>query len=218
LVLDLLLVGLAITLEPFPLTAFILLLSAEKGTRKGLAFILGWLACLIVVIAAVLLATGGQAPAANTAQSTAVVAIKLALGAALVIYGVRRWRRLGAPSKPPKPPAWMARLDRLSLWAAAGLAAFLQPWALVAAGAATISQASLSGAASYVTLVLFVALATASFLYLELYATFAPVAAGVRLTQLRTWLDTHRDQVIIVVCLLLGFWLAGRSIGYLVSG
>ena len=27
----------------------------------------------------------------------------------------------------------MARLDRLSPWAAAGLAAFLQPWALVAA-------------------------------------------------------------------------------------
>ena len=30
-VLDLLLIGLAITLEPFPLTAFILVLSAEKG-------------------------------------------------------------------------------------------------------------------------------------------------------------------------------------------
>ncbi len=88
----------------------------------------------------------------------------------------------------------------------------------MAAGAATISQASLSGAAGYLTLSLFVLLATASFLYLELYATFAPAAAGVRLQHLRTWLDTHRDQVIVAVCLLLGFWLAGRSIGYLVSG
>jgi threonine/homoserine/homoserine lactone efflux protein len=51
-VLDLLLIGLGIALEPFPLTAFILVLSAEKGTWKGLAFILGWLACLVVVIAA----------------------------------------------------------------------------------------------------------------------------------------------------------------------
>ena len=66
-VVDLLLLGLGITLEPFPLTAFILLLSAEKGTRKGLAFILGWLACLVVVIAAVVLATGGKPPAPNTA-------------------------------------------------------------------------------------------------------------------------------------------------------
>ena len=59
---DLLLIGLGITLEPFPLTAFILLLSAEKGTRKGLAFILGWLACLVVVIAGVVLVTGGSRP------------------------------------------------------------------------------------------------------------------------------------------------------------
>ena len=57
-VLDLLLIGLGITLEPFPLTAFILMLSAEKGTRKGLAFVLGWVACLVVVIAVVILATG----------------------------------------------------------------------------------------------------------------------------------------------------------------
>ncbi len=41
-VLDLLLIGLGITLEPFPLTAFILVLSAEKGIWKGLAFLLGW--------------------------------------------------------------------------------------------------------------------------------------------------------------------------------
>jgi hypothetical protein len=111
----------------------------------------------------------------------------------------------------------MGRLDRVSLWAAAGLAAFLQPWALVAAGAATVTQAKLSGTASYLVLVLFVLLATASFLYLELYATLAPAAAGARLGQLRNWLDTHRDQVIVVLCLLLGFWLAGKSIYLLVT-
>jgi len=213
-VLDLLLIGLGITLEPFPVTAFVLLLSADKGPRKGLAFILGWLACLVLVIAAVVVTTGGKPPAPNTAPSTAALAIKLALGVALVLYAVRRWRQLNVPRK---PPAWMARLDRFSLWAAAGLAAFLQPWALVAAGAATITQARLTGPASYLALVAFVLLATGSFLTLELYAVFAPAAADARLKQLRTWLDTHRDQVIIVLCLLLGFWLAGKSIYLLVS-
>ena len=211
-VLNLLLIGLGITLEPFPLTAFILLLSAQKGIWKGLAFILGWLACLVVVIAVVLVTTKGKPPAPNTAPSTAALAVKLALGVALVVYAVYRWRRMGTPRK---PPTWMARLDGVSLWASAGLAAFLQPWALVAAGAATITQAKLSTPADYLTLVLFVLLATASFLYLELYATFAPAAASVRLQQLRTWLDTHRDQVIVWLCLLLGFWLAGNSLYYL---
>jgi threonine/homoserine/homoserine lactone efflux protein len=213
-VLSLLLIGLGIALEPFPLTAFILILSAEKGIWKGLAFVLGWLACLVVVIAAVVLTTGGNPPKPNTAPSTAALAVKLALGVVLILFGVRQRRRMG---RPRKPPGWMARLDRLSLWAAVGLAVFLQPWTLVGAGAATVVQAKLSTAGDYVTLLLFCLLATSSFLYLELYAAFAPAAATARLDRMRTWLDTHQDQVIILVFLLLGFWLAGNSIYLLVS-
>ncbi|MFY9926464.1 MAG: GAP family protein [Streptosporangiaceae bacterium] len=213
-VLDLMLIGLAIALEPFPLTAFILILSAEKGIWKGLAFILGWLACLVVVIAAVLLTTGDNPPKPSTGPSTAALAVKLALGVVLILLAERQRRRMG---RPRKPPGWMARLDRLSLWAAAGVAVFLQPWTLVAAGAATVVQASLSTGGDYVTLVLFCMLGTASFLYLELYAVFAPAAATVRLERMRTWLDTHQDRVIVLVLLLLGGWLAGKSIYLLVS-
>ena len=62
------------------------------------------------------------------------------------------------------------------------------------------------------TLLLFCLLGTSSFLFLELYAAFAPAAAGIRLDRLRKWLDTNRDQVIIVIFLLLGLWLTGKSI------
>jgi hypothetical protein len=34
---------------------------------------------------------------------------------------------------------------------------------------------------------------------------------------MRKWLDSHQDQVIIAICLLLGLWLAGKSIYLLVS-
>ncbi len=213
-VLDLVLIGLGITLEPFPLIAFLLILSAEKGTRKGLAFILGWLACLVVVIGAVVLLTGGNPPQPSTAPSTAALAVKLALGVVLILYAVRQRRRMG---RPRKPPAWMARLDGLSVWAAAGLAAFLQPWTLVAAAAATVSQAKLSNVAEYLTLLLFCLLATSSFLYLELSAVFRPAAADALIKKLRNWLDTHQEQVIITICLLLGFWLAGKSLYLLVT-
>jgi Sap, sulfolipid-1-addressing protein len=213
-VLDLLLIGLGITLEPFPLTAFILVLSAENGIWKGLAFILGWLACLVAVIAAVFLATGNNPPKPQTVPSTALLAVKLALGVVLILAAVRQQRRMG---RPRKPPAWMARLDRLSLLSVAGLAAFLQPWTLVAAAAATVAQAKITTAAGYLTLVLFCLLATSSFLYLELYTTFAPARAGARLERMRTWLDSHQDEVIIAICLLLGFWLVGKSIYLLVS-
>ena len=212
--LDLLLIGLGIALEPFPLTAFILVLSAEKGTWKGLAFILGWLACLVAVIAAVIVTTGNNPPAPQTAPSDAALAVKLAAGVVLILIAVRQRRRMG---RPRKPPAWMARLDQLSLLGAAGLAAFLQPWTLVAAGAATITEAKLGTADSYLVLILFCLLATSSFLYLELYATFASGKAAARLERMRKWLDSHQDQVVIAICLLLGLWLAGKSIYLLVS-
>ena len=106
---------------------------------------------------------------------------------------------------------------RMSLWAAAGLAAFLQPWTLVAAGAATVVGAKLSTPGSFLALIIFCLLATSSYLYLELYAVFRPARADALLVRLRTWLESHQDQVIILICLLLGFWLAGNSIYLLLS-
>jgi len=214
-VLDLLLIGLAIALEPFPLTAFILVLTSERGTWKGLAFILGWLACLIAVVAAVIASTGNNPPAPNTVPSDAALAVKLAVGVVLILIALRQRRRMGQPKK---PPAWMARLDQLSLWGAAGLAAFLQPWTLVAAGAATIVEAKLDTVGSYLVLILYCLLATSSFLYLELAAVFAPAKSEPQLERMRKWLDSHQDQVLIAIFLLLGLWLAGKSIYLLVSG
>jgi len=213
-VLDLVIVGLAITLEPITIVAFILILAAEKGTRKGLAFILGWLACLVVVVAVVVLVTGGKPPQAHTTPSTAALVVKAALGIVLILFAFRQRRRMG---RPRKPPTWMARLDRLSPWAAAGLGVFLQPWTLVAAGAATVVQAKLSTAGDYLSLMFFCLLATSSFLVMELYAAFAPEAAAVRLGQTQTWIDTHRDQAIIAGSLVVGCWLVGDSIYLIVS-
>jgi hypothetical protein len=207
-------IGLAITLEPITLVAFILILAAEKGTRKGLAFILAWLACLVAVIAVTVLVTGGKPPQPATAPSTAALAVKVALGVVLILFAVRQRRRMG---RPRKPPTWMARLDRLSPWAAAGLGVFLQPWALVAAGAATVVQAKLSSAGDYLALVIFCLLATSSFLAMELYAAFAPAAAGARLGQMRAWIDGHKDQAIIAGSLVVGFWLVGDSIYLIVT-
>src|SRR5215831_5637718 len=65
-VLDLVIIGLAITLEPLTIVAFILILGAQQGLRKGLAFILGWMACLVAVIALVVLVIGFKNQKPNT--------------------------------------------------------------------------------------------------------------------------------------------------------
>ena len=54
-----------------------------------------------------------------------------------------------------RTPAWVARLDMMSPWAAAAIAALLQPWTLVAAAAVTAAQARLSGVGGYLALASF---------------------------------------------------------------
>jgi Sap, sulfolipid-1-addressing protein len=213
-VLDLVIIGLAITLEPLTLVAFILILAAQKGIWKGLAFILGFLASVVAVIAAVLLTTGGEPPRSHTAPSTAVLVVKALLGVLLIWIGLRQRRKRG---RPRKPPGWMARLDHMSPAAAVGLGAFLVPWSLVAIGAATVVQAKLSTAGDWLTLVMFCLLATSTFLIMELYAAFSPEAAQDRLGRVRTWIDTHTDQAIIIGSLALGVLLLADSIFLLVT-
>ena len=105
-VLDLIVIGLAIALEPLTLVAFILILSADKGVLKGLAFIFAWLACLVAVIAAVVLLTGGKPPAPKTGSSTAALVIKAASGALLIWVGLRRDAGGGSPGS--RRPGWRA--------------------------------------------------------------------------------------------------------------
>ena len=53
------------------------------------------------------------------------------------------------PKKPKKPPKWQQHVDNMSPWFAMGLAPALQPWTLIAAGAATVVEAKLSSWESY---------------------------------------------------------------------
>ncbi len=173
-ILDLLLIGLVITLEPIPLTAFLLILLSKGGTRKGAAFIFGWLLSLAIVVALTILVTGNKPPKPNTAPSLAALAVKIAIGVALVLIAVRQRRRMGKPKPPKKTPKWQTGLDNMSPLYAIGLAPLVQPWGLVAAGVAVITEAKLTSWQSYIALFLFCLVATAVYIALELYAGFRP--------------------------------------------
>ena len=216
-VLSLVLIGLAITLEPIPLTAFILILASKGGVRKGAAFIFGWLLSLAIVIAFTVLVTQNKPPKPNTAPSLAALAAKLAIGAGLLVIAIRQRRKMGKPKPPKKPPKWQTHIDNMTPWFAIGLGPLTQPWGLVAAGVSVIVEAKLSSWQSYLALVAFCVIATSSILAMEIYAGFRPQPAQEFLARLRHWIDAHTDQVIIIVSAVLGFWLVATSIYYLVT-
>ena len=206
-ILNLVLIGLAVALDPLPLTAFLVVLPSRRGTVKGAAFVFGWLVSLAIVVTVTVLATGNNPPKPSTAPSLAALAIKIVLGVVLVVIAVRHIRARGRPKPPKKPPKWQEHVDSMSPWFAMGLAPALQPWALIAAGAATVVEAKLSSWQSFLALFLYCVLASASYLFLEIYAVVRPVQSQALMGRVRTWVDTHTDQVIIVGSLLIGLWL-----------
>ena len=211
-VLNLLLIGLAIALDPLPLTGFMVVLPSRRGVLKGAAFVFGWLVSLAIVVTITVLATGNNPPKPNTTPSLAALAVKIAIGVVLVVIAIRHRRRMGQPRPPKKPPKWQASVDNMSLWFAMALAPALQPWGLIAAGAATVVEAKLSSWESYLVLFLFCVLASASYLAMEIYTAVRPDQSQALLARFRKWIDSHTDQVIIWGSLILGFWLIANSL------
>ena len=216
-VLDLVLIGLAIAVDPLPLTPFMVVLPSRRGVKKGAAFVSGWLVSLALVVTVTVLATGNNPPKPGTAPSRAALAVRIAIGVILVAVAIRQRWRMRRPDRPKKAPKWQEHVDSMSPWFAMGLAPVVQPWALIAAGAATVTAARVSGPGSYLALGLFCILASASYLGIEGYAGFRPSTSHAFLARFRTWMETHTDQLIIWGSLILGFWLIGKSI-YLIVG
>jgi threonine/homoserine/homoserine lactone efflux protein len=214
--LDLFLIGLVVSLEPIPLTAMILLLASERGLWKGLGFTLGWLLTLVVIVAVTVLVTGGKPLVAHSSPSTAALAVKLACGVVLVLSAGRR-RARPARTVPKKEPKWMSGIDRIGPLAAAGLGFLLQPWVLVTAGVATITQAELSSGLEYFAVFAFCIWCTASYLVMESYAAVRPAQVKSTLDGVLHWINTHTDQAIVFLSLGLGRYLMAKSIYGLVS-
>jgi threonine/homoserine/homoserine lactone efflux protein len=216
-VLDLVLIGLAIAFDPLPLTAFIVVLPSKRGVRNGAAFLSGWLVSLAIVVTVTVLATGNNPPKPSTAPSLASLAVRIAIGTFLIVIAIRQRRRMKGPKKAKRPPKWQEHVDNMSPWFAIGLAPTLQPWALIAAGAATVLEAKVSSWESFAALFGFCVLASLSYLAMEIYAVFKPDQSQAFLARFRTSMESHTDRAIIIGCLILGLWLIATSIDLIVT-
>ena len=216
-ILDLVLIGVAIALDPLPLTAFLVVLPSKRGVVKGAAFVVGWLVSLVIVVTVTILATGNNPPQPNTAPSLASLAIKIALGVVLVVIAVRHIRARSKPKPPKKPPKWQEHVDSMSPWFAMVLAPALQPWVLISAGAATVVEAKLSGWESYLALILYCILASSSYLAMQIYAMVRPSQSQQMLARFRAWIDAHTDQAIIGGSLIIGLYLIAKDVYLIVT-
>lgn len=169
-------------------------------------------------MAGTLLVTGGEAPSSGSVPTTAGLAVRIAIGAGLVAFGLYRRARIGKPPrKPKKEPGWQKSIDNMSLWFAALLAPITQPWGLMAAGVTSVMEADVSSAASVAMLVVFVVLASSTYLALLVFALIRRDRAHVVALSIRTWIEGHLQQALAYGSLLVGLFLMGSGTYQLIT-
>jgi hypothetical protein len=224
--------ALSAALMPFGLIAFSLVLATDRGTRNGIAFILGWIVT-VIGIDVVALALGGAVDVpGGGAPSDVALGIEIGLGSVLLMLWIRRRvrRRLGIPDaalpseldpeplvvEPPAPakprPAWERRIASMGVVGSFVLGGALQPWPVMIAGGAEIAQTDLSVALALPVILAFAIGTAGGIIVLEVLALRSPGSAAARLDRIRTMVETHRDSVINWALLIGGLWLIGRGI------
>ncbi len=219
---DVLPLAVAIAIFPVPIIAVVLLLGADRGLAKGLAFGLAWCAGLAAV-GAIVLAVAGLIDASDDGEPATWVSLALlGLGALLVVLAARGWRGRPRAGEEAPTPGWMRAIDGFTV-ARAGAAGFalsgLNPKnaMLAAAAAAEIAEVGLPAGQQVAVLAGFVLVASAGVL--------APVVVAVALGDrsrglldgLRTALTRHSAAIMAVLFAVIGAKLIGDAIAGLTA-
>ena len=218
LIAELLLAAAGVAFNPPAIIASIVLASSSR--RKAVAFGGGWLAGLIMIGSVVMLV--GDVSELLDGPSMLALAAKLVLGAVLVIWAAAKWRKRSASSGPDETPRWIRSLTGLSspraLLAAAAYAS-LNPktLAFVVAGVLAILGASLNVTAEWITLLLFVILASLSVTVPVAIAVIAPQRSADALAAARLWLSDNGSMVTAAVLAVLGVLLLFSAIAGLLQ-
>jgi threonine/homoserine/homoserine lactone efflux protein len=207
------LLPLALVVAMSPLTiipAIVLVLQSDRARPTGLAFMFGWLVGLAATTAMFVqlprLLDGLNRPAPTWAAW-----VRLAVGIALIAFGVWRWL---TRHQVTRQPAWLNRLSRLTPVGAGAVAVGLilvNPKVLVmnAAAGLVIGTASLGMPGVWVAVVYYTVIAGSSVLLPILAYAVAGERVDHQLERLKQWMERQHAVLmagfLMVVGLLLVF-------------
>jgi threonine/homoserine/homoserine lactone efflux protein len=210
--------ALGIAISPIPIIAIILMLITPKARSNGLAFLVGWMAGILIVggIALVVAGVVGLSTSSDSSSQPEAV-IKLVLGMLLLVVAVRQWRTRPKPGEENPLPKWMQALDTFTPGKSLGMAALLsginpKNLALNLAAMSVVATAGLSTTDQVVALLFVVVIGSISII--------APVvvyfAGGDKSAQVlegwKVWLSANNNAIMSVLLLVLGVVLIGQGV------
>lgn len=215
---DILPLALGITISPIPIIAAILMLLSPRARRTSLGFLLGWTAGIVVGVTVFTLLSSLLPEGDPDASKPIAGAVKIVLGALLLLLAARQWRGRPHAGEEAQLPGWMTAIDSMSGGKAAGLGFLLSAVnpknLLMAAGAGlTIGNAGLNGGAIAVCILVFTVIAAASVAIPVIAYLVAAARLARPLESLRTWLTAENAVIMTVLLLVIGVVMIGKGIG-----
>jgi threonine/homoserine/homoserine lactone efflux protein len=207
----------AIAVFPVPIIAAVLVLGSERGTAKGLTFVLAW-SMGLAAIGAIALLLAGAADATDAGKpATWVNVLQLGLGLLLLVLAAKQWRGRPAADEEPRVPGWMRTIGDFTVAKSAGAGFFLTALnpknvLLTVAAAAEIAEVEIPADQQVVVMVVFVLLASAGVLTPLLLAVALGDRSRQLLDRLRGWMARHNAAIMAVLFLLIGAKLIGDAV------
>ncbi len=219
---DVLPLAVGVMISPIPIVAVILMLFTPRAHSNGPSFLAGWVGGLAIAAGVVYAIADGLDVATDSGASDGASTLKLVLGIALVLMGVRRWRNRPAPDAEVSLPAWMQAIDRITPGRALGLGVLLSALnpknLLLTIGAATaVAQLGVSTSDAVVALAVFVVVASASIAVPVAIYLFAQARAQAILDTWKTWLQDNNATVMAVLLVVIGVALFSQGLGPLTT-
>jgi hypothetical protein len=212
--LTLLLLALALAVQPWSILAAVLLIASEGGVAKAMAYVAGWVLALVAVAIATIALYPQTPKVASSSPWTSWVQIAagVALGGWLLVRSRTQVTAKSDPEPASSQPRWMARLDSMSLLPAFVLGAFLPNYAVVVAAVGNVVQAGLSQARATVALILFIVVASAGVAAPLLVLVFRREDAPEIYQRWRAWLVEHGHALLTTVLAVVSVVLMAKGI------
>ena len=212
--LTLLLLALALAVQPWSVLAAVLLVASEGGVAKAMAYVAGW----VLALSAVAIATIALYPNKPKMASSSpwVSWVQIAAGVALGGWLLVRSRR-PIVTKSQAQPKWMGRLDSMSPAPAFVLGAFLPNYAIMVAAVGNVIQAGLPQAKAAFVMTLFIVVASAGVAAPLLLIVIRRDDAPAIHQRWRAWLLAHGQALVQVVIGVVAVVLVAKGIVGLVG-
>jgi threonine/homoserine/homoserine lactone efflux protein len=222
--LTLLLLALALAVQPWSVLAAVLLVASEGGVAKAMAYVAGWVLALVAVAIATIALYPNTPPTSGSSAWTSwvEVAAGVVLGGWLLLRSrrppAREAQALQPRSQPQdSQPKWMSRLDSMSVLPAFVLGAFLPNYAVVVAAVSNVVQAGLSRTQAALVLALFILVASAGVSAPLFLLVFRRDAAPAIYQRWRLWLMSNGQKVLTTVLAVVAVALVIKGAVGLVS-